>query len=156
MLPLHKILCPTDFSDFSYEALEKGAELARHFGAEMCVLHVTEPLPLYDLTAFPGLVSYTVPEYEKGLDEAASRALDELLARHHFEGLSLQRLIRRGHPSETIAAAAREVAADLLVIATHGATGWRQHVFGSVTDKVLRLAHCPVLVVRPEQSQQHK
>ena len=45
MLPLQRILCPTDFSDFSYDAIEMGAELARHFGAELCVLNVTQPMP---------------------------------------------------------------------------------------------------------------
>lgn len=149
MLPLQKIICPTDFSNFSYSALEKANELAAHFGAELCVLHVTEPVTMiYGISSFPGSITWDLPAYEQAVFESAEQELAKLVERHHFKTLKVRSMVRRGNPADEIVSAAAQEGADLIVIATHGLTGWRQHIFGSVAEKVLRLAHCPVLVTR--------
>lgn len=154
MLPLQRILCPTDFSDFSYGAIEKGAALAKHFGAELCVLHVTPTLEnTPGLTPFQEFVGMDPSQYETATWEGAERELCGLIERHHLKDVRVRALVRRGDPADEIVGAADEEKSDLIVIATHGLTGWRQNIFGSVAEKVLRIAHCPVLVRRVQASE---
>lgn len=151
MLPLQRILCPTDFSDFSYGAIEKGAELAKHFGAELCVLHVTPTLEnTPGLTPFPEFVGVDPSQYETATWEGAQRELSGLIERHHLKDVRVRALVRRGYAADEIVSAADEEKSDLIILPTHGLTGWRQNIFGSVAEKVLRVAHCPVLVKRVE------
>ena len=154
MLPLQRILCPTDFSDFSYGAIEKGAELAKHFGAELCVLHVTPTLQQTPgLTPFPEFVGIDPADLETATREGAELELCELIERHHLNGVRVRSLVRRGDPAEEIVSAADEEKCDLIILPTHGLTGWRHNIFGSVAEKVLRIAHCPVLIKRVKASE---
>ena len=149
MLPLKKILCSTDFSDFSFEAIEKGAELARHFNAQLCVLHIVPTLEhTPELTPFQDFVGFDRAQLEEHTWNRASLAMDELMTKHHFHDVKVRASMRRGNPAEEIVAVSHEEGADLLVIATHGSSGWRHLVFGSVAEKVVRLASCPVLITR--------
>jgi universal stress protein A len=149
MLPLRRMLCPIDFSDFSYLTLTKAGELASHFGAELCVLHVTQPTVT---TAYPS-VGYIrkLPAYEKAAREAAEQEMKDVLQRYSFPNVRVRLLTRIGHPPEQIVRAAEEEKVDLIIIPTHGFTGWRQYVFGSVAESVLRMAHCPVLLQRIDE-----
>jgi len=154
MLPLKRILCPTDFSDFSYEAIEKGAELARQFEAELCVLHVTPTLQnTPGLTPFPEFAGIDPSQYETATREGAEREMGELIERHRLKGIRVRALVRRGSPADEIVSVADEEKADLIILATHGLTGWRSHIFGSVAEKVLRVARCPVLVKRVQTTE---
>ncbi len=154
MLPLQRILCPTDFSDFSYGAIEKGAELAKHFGAELCVLHVTPTLQhTPGLTPFPEFAGVDPSQWETATQEGAERELGELVERHHLNGVRVRALVRRGDPADEIVSAADEEKCDLIILPTHGLTGWRHNIFGSVAEKVLRVAHCPVLVRRVQAAE---
>jgi len=154
MLPLKRILCPTDFSDFSYDAIEKGVELAKHFGAELCVLYVTPALENTPaLTPFQDFVGVDSGQLETAAWNHAERKLVELIKRHHLSGVRVRSLIRRGLPAEEIVSVADEEKSDLIVIATHGLTGWRHQVFGSVAEEVLRRSRCPVLVTRVLEAQ---
>ncbi len=151
MLPLHTILCPTDFSDFSFEALKKGAELAYRFGAELCVLHVMPELQNSpQVTPFSDFAGVDPSVYEGDTRVGAEHALSAFIQRHHLDDLRVRAIVKRGHSADEIVRAAREENADLIVLATHGLTGWRGQIFGSVAEKVLRLAPCPVLVKRVE------
>ena len=155
MLPIQKVVCPTDFSDFSYEALDQAGELAAHFGAQMCVLHVVQPMQnVYPFAAFGGFVVSDETAYDEAVKKSAEEELKQLIERHSFANVRVRALVRSGYPAEEIVAAAQEENADLIVIATHGLSGWRQYFFGSVAEKVLRLAHCPVLVTRVEKPQE--
>lgn len=147
MLPFTKILCPIDFSEFSLEALDKASELATHFGAELFVLHVTQPLQIvYSIAPFEGGSSWDITEYEKAMREAAERKLEEIVESQRFGDVEMRPLIRDGNAADGIIEATEAAKADLIVISTHGLGGWRHLVFGSVAEKVIRLASRPILV----------
>ena len=146
MLPFRRILCPTDYSDASSVALQRGCELARHFGAQLYVLHVVPPLGSeagYELGA--------IPDFERERLDTAERELNEFMARQDTSGVTVQKMVKMGNAHAEIELAAQQEGVDLIVIATHGTTGWRHLVFGKVTEKVLRQTHCPLLVVHPPQ-----
>lgn len=145
MLPVRKILAPTDFSRISLETLGIAAELAQHFGAELEVLHVIPPVP-----ALPSDPHYNfeVPAYQEALKADAERRLLEMLHGRFGSELKACPRVSHGDPSREIVRVAVEDGADLIVIATHGLTGWQHLVFGSVAEKVVRMAGCPVLTVR--------
>jgi nucleotide-binding universal stress UspA family protein len=140
MFPATKIVCPTDFSDGSFQALATASELALHFGAEVYLLHV---IPVLPPTTEPGL-----PFPQKELHEGAERELRKVAEPLTAKGIRTQIVIGDGDAATEIVRIAQELGADLIVIATHGNTGWRHMAFGSVTEKVVRLATCPVLTTR--------
>ena len=144
MLPFRKILCPTDFSAPSHVALAKACELAAHFNAPLSLFHVVPPLI--------GVELYSVVEFEKESLDAARAQMDELAALHIPPDIVHHTVVRLGiTEAEEIVREADAEGADLIVMSTHGLTGWRHMVFGSVTENVLHLANCPVLVVRTPQ-----
>lgn len=145
MLPAKKILCPTDFSAPAEESVRTAAEMAQEFGAELLLLNVIPVLPA--LPPDPNYV-FKVPEYEQYLHADAERQLNELANRLSAKNIRVRRLITHGPVADEIVAVAKNEGVDLVVIATHGATGWSRLVFGSVAEKVVRLAECPVLTVR--------
>ncbi|OPY92188.1 MAG: putative universal stress protein [Syntrophaceae bacterium PtaU1.Bin231] len=136
MLPFRKILHPTDFSAPSLVALEAAKELAAQFSAELSVVHVVSAVPL--LPVMEGTSSFDVETYQAELIACSRQALDDLIRKHFPNG---------GGPDQIVRIAEKE-GVDLIVLATHGQTGWRHLVFGSVAARVVRLAPCPVLTVR--------
>jgi universal stress protein A len=148
MLPLKKILCPTDFSQPSLQGLETAGELAAHFSAGLLLVHVVPPLPLL----VPGSLadpSYDLSNYQKELRTSAEERLEELI-KERFPGQGqVAAVVKEGYPADLIVSVAESSQADLIVIATHGETGWRRFIFGSVAEKVVRQAGCPVLTVQP-------
>jgi nucleotide-binding universal stress UspA family protein len=149
MLPLTKILCPTDFSEHSYEGLKVGRELALHFAAQMWLIHVIPPIPVYG--PFPDLpigTTFNIPLYQQELVAYSENALREVVEKRLLPEVSAQILVAVGDAAPQIVRAARQENFDLIVIATHGQTGWRRFVFGSVAEKVVRLAPGPVLTVQ--------
>lgn len=153
MFPFRRILATTDFSDLSLGAFPIAVELASHFGAELLILHVIPmdmPTP-WDVPPYAdfGLASRPSPEYEAEVRKEVERRLTQLAAKH-APGVTVRRLLGRGDAATEIDRLASEERADLIVLATHGWTGWRHLVFGSVAEKVLREAPCPVLSVRSD------
>ncbi len=144
MLPFKKILAPTDFSEASIRAIEQAAELAKFFAGELCLVHVVEPMPA---TSPEFDYGFDVTGYEPGLYSSAEERLQEVLERVPKE-IKARAVIRYGDASREVVRIAREEEVQLIVIATHGLTGWRHLVFGSVAEKVVRLAQCPVLTLR--------
>jgi len=139
MFPAKKIVCPTDFSDGSNQALAEATELALHFGAEIHLVHILELLP-------PTEAGMPLPQAEVGAAaEAMLRKIAEPLT---AKGVRTQVAVGEGDAAAEIVRMAGELGADLIVIATHGNTGWRHFAFGSVTERVVRLATCPVLTIR--------
>ena len=145
MLPVKKILCPTDFSSPAGECAQSAAEMALHFGAELVILHVVPVIPT--LPPDPNYV-FKIPEYEQYLHADAEKQLRQIRDDLSAKKVNVRTLLTHGAAAEEIVASAKNEHADLIVIATHGATGWQRLVFGSVTEKVVRLAECPVLTVR--------
>jgi universal stress protein A len=147
MLPFKKILCPTDFSEPSYEALKVANELALHFSSELHVVHVVAPVPL--VPAAPTVpVTFKVPEYQQELEISSRKMLEDVVKQKVPEKIWVRTKVMLGDPDDQIVKIADEEKVDLIVIASHGQTGWRRFVFGSVTEKVVRLTPLPVLTIR--------
>ena len=142
---LRKILCPTDFSPGSEHALRVAARLAVHHAAELVVAHswYLPPLALsVELPVAPGMIDDLIADAEQALATAVeqARALGVPRVRGMFlTGLAWERLC---------AAATDDADIDLIVMGTHGRTGIRRILLGSVTEKVIRHAPCSVLAVR--------
>ena len=154
MLPIKKILCPTDFSEPALEALKVASELAQHFSALLLVVNIVPPIPVPTRPIAgatldePGLSpAFDVTSYLMELTNAAKEELQTLVNNHIPQGISVQLSLSSGQPDLEITKIAKEEKADLIVIATHGQRGWRRFLFGSVAEKVVRLAEGPVLVV---------
>ncbi|MBX3441377.1 MAG: universal stress protein [Planctomyces sp.] len=142
-IQLRKVLIPIDFSEFTAGALQDGLAIARHFGAEVHLLHVVEDTsPAVSETA----LAYPVfQEYVKTITEDA-RARMEKLPLESFEGLAVHKHIKVGAPFELIVREASALDADLVVMGTHGRVGLSHWFLGSVAERVVRKAHCPVMV----------
>jgi nucleotide-binding universal stress UspA family protein len=149
MLPCRKILCPIDFSEPSHEALSVAVELAGHFDAELTVLHVQPPSALPpDVLA---LSAFDQTAYEAQRSESASRELRDAAAKHVPKGIKLRTEVAEGDPGhEILMTAGQDI--DLIVIATHGMTGWRHYLYGSVAQRVIQHTPCSVLVVRAKSN----
>ena len=148
MLPIKTILCPTDFSAPSLSAVKTAAELAGHFGAELCLAYVVPTIPLP--TSDPAY-DFELPEYEKMLHEDAVVKLRNLQDEVRSPSVTVRMVVGHGAAADEIVLLAETQQADLIVIATHGATGLRHFVFGSVTERVVRTAKCAVLVLKSAQ-----
>jgi nucleotide-binding universal stress UspA family protein len=145
MLPIKKIISPTDFSELSYEGIKAADKLAAHFSAEMILVHVVppaHPFPPAQLQA-----DFEVLKYSEGLIAASRRSLDQLAKKMIAAQRPLLTLILEGDPADEIVNLASSENADVIVIASHGWTGWHRFIFGSVAEKVVRLAHCSVLTI---------
>ena len=149
MLPIKKIFCPTDFSEPSLTALQAACELAQHFDAELKICHVVPYMP-----PFPSdMIVVAAPNYfpsDAEREKEAQQKLADLIVQHVPESVRVVSQVKMGYAAEEINCAAAEIGADLIVIGTHGETGWRHLAFGSVTEKVVRIAHRPVLTVHCE------
>ncbi|MGO8761287.1 MAG: universal stress protein [Desulfobaccales bacterium] len=148
MLPFRKILCPTDFSEPALTALKRAGELARHFGAELIVAHAIPPVP--GPHSFPdpqANFNFDLPLYQQELAIHAEKVLKELVSHQVSPEVRTRDLVTTGEAAPEILRMAQKEQVDLIVIATHGLTGWRRLVFGSVAEKVVRQAPCPVLTI---------
>ncbi len=157
MLPIRKILGSTDFSMAGYPAVLAAGELAGHFGAELVLLHVVQPAPSAPLVPPERMVmlpsSSETEKYERDEESRSREELNRLVAEKLPKGLSCRALVRVGQAADEIVRQSESEEVDLIVIATHGRTGWRHLAFGSVAEKVVRTAPCPVLVVQsPSQT----
>jgi nucleotide-binding universal stress UspA family protein len=137
------VLCPIDFSDASEHAAEQAVTIARWYDARVTALHVYTP-PVEIVPSLPD-VSNRVPLSE--LERARDRAL--ALFRPGGDGPSVDLLIEPGYPPLEILRHAARLGVDLIVMGTHGASGFERVMLGSVTEKVLRKAACAVLTVPP-------
>jgi nucleotide-binding universal stress UspA family protein len=142
MFPARRIVCPTDFSEASLQALAGAGDIALHNEAEVFLIHV---IPV-SLGTADRCMPITVPEYERFLQP--QRRLEELAQSLAVKGVKVQVVLGRGDAASEIVRIAKEKAADVIVIATHGNTGWRHLAFGSVAEKVVRYACCAVLTIR--------
>lgn len=145
MLPFKKILCPTDFSEPACKAIRAAGEIAAHFSSELLVLHVVGPVPVLETPT--GLAGFDIAAYQRELASSAESSLQARIERHIPLSVNARALVAHGEPAHEITRIAVEEQADLIVLATHGETGWRHRIFGSVTAKVIRVAECPVLTV---------
>lgn len=143
---IERILCPTDFSEFSLAALRRAVKIARWFEARVTVLHVLSPtrwaLPgdAYGVLVAPEADMVRARQEEEG---HLARFVEPLLG----EGTPLETKLVEGEAWRAIQLVAEALPADLVVMGTHGRSGFEHLLLGSVTEKVLRRAPCPVLTV---------
>ena len=128
-MSFQKILCPSDLSEASLEGLKVAANLAGD--GEVVVLHVQNPL---------------VGAEERQLEAEAQRTVEQLLQKLPAQATK-RALVRTGEAADSIVSAAYELGADLVVLTSHGATGFRCGELGAVAETVLQSAPCPVLVI---------
>jgi nucleotide-binding universal stress UspA family protein/predicted transcriptional regulator len=140
--PYRRVLSPTDFDDASITALETAAELARQNDGTVLLFHV---VPMF----LPPAGAPVYVDIYRGQEETARQKLDEL-TRRHLRGVKYEILTHMGEPAPAIVRAASRLAADVIVMATHGRRGFTRVFLGSVAEVVLREAPCPVLTVRTE------
>jgi nucleotide-binding universal stress UspA family protein len=141
-----RILCPVDLSELSRHALDHARAIAGWYGARITVLHVYGPqeIPAFT-TDVPATATLPVPIDPLDLQEQVRRFCDGGPA----NAIGLDILVEEGSPAKVIVRAAKDIEADLLVLATHGRSGFDRFVLGSVTEKVLRTTPVPVLTVPP-------
>ena len=146
MREITRILCPIDLSDNSQHAVTHAVLLARWYGASITALHVCNPIviPSTDFVVVGGGMPPPLTDTEIADVER------EVLARFApRSSVDVDVLVQSGHPARQILECAGALRADLIVIGTHGASGFEHLLLGSVTEKVLRKAICPVLTVPP-------
>jgi nucleotide-binding universal stress UspA family protein len=141
-----RLLCPTDFSDAAASAERQAATLARALGAELVLLHVASENPLWRETVGSTQVRAVFEAQRKWAADTLAARITALGA----EGVSARSLVKVGVAWEEIVRAASDEHADLIVIGTHGRTGLDRLLLGSVAERVVRRAPCPVLSVRPD------
>src|SRR5262245_46406516 len=146
MKPVRRVMHPTDFSTASAPAYRHAVELAKTNRAELTIVHVLAPLmPINP----DGYVSPKV--YDDMIASARAygqKQLDAMVKRATTAGVRATGLLLEGLPHERIAQAARSKKADVVVVGTHGRTGFSRLFLGSVASRVLALSPCPVLTVR--------
>lgn len=141
---IRRLLVPVDFSDSSLRALRYAAGLAMKFRASLTVLHVV-PADY----GWLGIGQEALREYDEILQSQAADRLRALAKSHIPRGAAADLEVRLGRPAEEIVAAAAELKSDLILLSTHGHTGFDRYLIGSVADRVARLAPCPVFLMRP-------
>ena len=146
-LRLKKILVPIDFSPPSKNAFKYAVRFAEEFGGELTLLYVLEPKSMTGFMAIPEATAFVESDIVaagKNLRSLIASVRNAKIERPHWK-------VRAGLPSHEIVEAAKEMEVDLIVIATHGYTGWKHFCIGSTAERVVRAAPCPVLVVREKQ-----
>jgi nucleotide-binding universal stress UspA family protein len=139
-----KIVCPVDFSDYSLRALRYATVLAGRFGGRVTIVHVANPLLLqaaataYDVAAMNTDTQTELRALAEAVTSEASAVTPEI-----------RTVARVGDPATEIISCGRDEQADLIVMGTHGRSGYRRMFFGSVTEQVLRRSSVPVLAVPP-------
>ena len=142
---VRRILVPLDFSPHAEAVLEWAAHLAAEHASELVLLHA------YNLPAeFQQLEgTYLPPEFWARVREEATDALERHASLLRAKGIVVQTSVREGYPASVIEEAATELGADMIVIGTRGLSGLRHLLLGSIAERVVQRAPCPVLTVKP-------
>ena len=142
-----RIVCATDFSDTAEAAWDLASDLAQTHRAELVLVHVFIELPVY-----PEVAVASIQQVWEEQREWAERQLAARIEAAVKRGLTARYLLKTGTAPEEIMQAATDEHADLIVVGTHGRTGIERLVIGSVAERVVRLAPCPVLTVHADRS----
>ncbi len=147
MAKIKRILVPIDFSPYSMKALDYAADFAKPLGAELLTLFVIEPI-YYAVPDLAGAAAGAVGGLIEEQKQAGKAQLQKLQARFAKKNVRLKTLLQTGTPYQAIVEAAKTLKADLVVMGTHGRTGIVHALMGSVAERVVRTAPCPVLTIR--------
>jgi nucleotide-binding universal stress UspA family protein len=147
-MTVQHILVPTDFSADAEQAVDYAIALASVFRARVTLLHV-----IYEVLWAAGETAMSLPPaYFAELEAATRRQMEKARQRVRAAGLEGDSIVAYGMPFEHIVTAARDQGVDLIIMGTHGRTGLKHVLMGSVAERVVRLAPCPVLVTRRSTS----
>lgn len=151
MINIKRILMPTDFSDSGKTALMYAVAFADQFGAAVDLLHVVEPVPSGALLSYRPL-----EELKQSMRSDAEKHMEDLHGEWGDYAFPVNKIVVEGYPFVEIIKHARESNADMIVMGTHGRGAIAHMLLGSVAEKVVRKAPCPVLTVRhPEHEFVH-
>jgi nucleotide-binding universal stress UspA family protein len=153
MLTINKILCPTDFSEPSYVGLKTANDLAVHFSAELILAHVVAPFHVYLPIPPVSGAGFNPTLYEDERVKALEKSLGEVAKNKISPDLQFRTTLLKGNPADQIVELADTEKVNMIVMATHGWTGWRRFISGSVAERVVRLAICSVLTVPAPQEE---
>ena len=148
MPEIRKILCPVDFSAPSEQALRYAIGLAERFGASVKLLHVYQ-IPTY---ALPDGALLARPDFLAELTTELQKQMDGLIERYRARNVPLEGEVLEGLAFQEIDRVAEQDHADLIVMGTHGRSGLKHMLLGSVAERVVRISKVPVLTVRGEAS----
>jgi nucleotide-binding universal stress UspA family protein len=140
-----RIVVPTDFSSCAEQAWTLAQRLASAFGSELVLTHVLVETPLWSESPFN---MEQVQDVYASARTWGTEMLERWAAQARGKGLAVRTVLRTGLPHEEVVAVASDEGADLVVIGTHGRGGLNRALLGSVADRVVRLAPCPVLTIR--------
>lgn len=143
-----RFLVPIDFSEHAEQALDYAIALADKLRARLTLLHV-----IHDMPIGAGDMASALPyEYMQEIEAGVQQSMEELLDRARNAGVEGEIVIVHGVPFQAILDATADRHVDLIIMGTHGRTGLRHALMGSVAEKVVRLASCPVLVTRSKDA----
>jgi len=138
---LKTILCTTDFSDYSNQTVSYGVAIAKEFDARLLVCHIID----LQFAAIYGTVHFLPPDLQTQSIETAQDRIADLMA---SRTVPWEAVVATGPPADEISRVVAERNIDLAISATHGRTGLKRFVLGSVTERLMRSLRCPLLVVR--------
>ena len=147
-----KILCPVDFSEFTDEILEYAVSIAQKYNAELYLIHI-----IPNLNYFTPYESFFTPEnlivVEKNMETEVNKDFDAIIKKID---IPVKKVIKTGAAFVEIIDYVRTESINLIIMGTHGRTGLEHILIGSVAERVIRKAPCPVLTVRPKSRQSFK
>jgi universal stress protein A len=143
MISIQGVLVPVDFSKESLLAAKFGASMAEEYKTRLYVLHVMEPI-------HPSLRGYIADfeAFQQKMIAQAREDLENVIPKSVKDRIPVECILEMGNPTYVIVEKAKELGVDVVVIATHGRTGLAHVMLGSVAEKVIRHAPCPVFVIR--------
>ncbi len=148
-IDIERILVPVDFSDHARAVLEWAAHLAEEHGSRILLLHVYHlPVEFQQLEG-----AYLPADFWSNVKSEAEQQLGVEAEELRGRGLEVEALVREGYPATVIVEEACTRRADLVVIGTHGHTGLKHLLLGSIAERVVQKAPCPVLTVKSSESQ---
>ncbi|TCD48460.1 universal stress protein [Chlorobium sp. N1] len=148
MIHLTKIICPTDYSEASHTAVRYAIDFSHRVGAHVRFLHVLHGGNIAEKTA----AGYGVPISGKPAEDVLPEDFSSLLMSEKKKGLQADVLVLKGDASNVIAGQASQWGADLIIMGSHGRTGFRRLMMGSVAEAVFRSSDIPVLLVKQDVS----
>jgi nucleotide-binding universal stress UspA family protein len=145
-MTVKRILWPTDFSEPSYQALKGAKEIASMHKAELYLVHIITPLPPFSPPP-EGRPAFNVSEYIENLRISAEKSLQDVIGKKIESELKTKSVILYGDAAGEIARFAKKNNVDLIIMSSHGTTGWKRNILGSVTEKVVRICTVPVQII---------
>ncbi len=147
-IEIKRILVPIDFSDHAHTVLKWAAHLAMQHGSQIVLVHAYHlPVEFQQLEG-----AYLPTDFWTNVKEEAQRTLAQSAAGLREKGIEVEEVVREGYPASVIEDEAERQQADLIVIGTHGLSGLKHLLLGSIAERVVQRAPCPVLTVKHEAS----